>query len=105
MAEISKKVIKEVTHLLPEVRKEVKKELSHWKAHYDCGCKAFNSDKHFIKSLPSAVYEYIIMVWGIEPGRVTSDSAIEALNERIFKDVRKITAHGLRRLAFKNSGK
>lgn len=99
MVKISKKVTDEVKKILPTIREEVKKEFKHW-GHSYRECPDFYSDKKLLKTLPGAVYEYIILSWGISPERVNTDSAIRALNGKIFKDIHKITAHALRRLAF-----
>ncbi len=98
MATLSKKVTNEVKKILPEIREQVKKEFKHWGHAYE-ECPDFYSDAKLFKTLPCAVYEYIILSWGISPERVNTDSAIRALNGKIFKDIDKITAHALRRLA------
>ena len=98
MTKISKKVTDEVKKILPDIREEVKKEFKHW-GHAYSESDDFYSDKKLFETLPCAVYEYIILAWGVSPERVNKDSAIRALNGKIFKDIHKITAHALRRLA------
>lgn len=98
MARLSKKVIKEVIKILPEVRDEVITEFERWKTSYKAG-PGFYSDEKLLEILPYAAYEYIILAWSIDPSRINKDAAIKALNGKIFKDIRKVTAHALRRIA------
>lgn len=98
MAKLSKKVIKEVIKILPEVRKEVLAEFERWQTSYKPGPE-FYSDDSLLEILPYAAYEYIILAWSVDASRINKDKAIRALNGKIFKDIRKITAHALRRLA------
>ncbi len=98
---ISKKVKKEILAILPELREELKAEFTQWEEGYTDNDN-FYSDEKLLETLPCAVYEYMIICWGVNPGLVNPDSAIQLLNGNIIKDLRKITAHGLRRLACKD---
>lgn len=102
MADLSEKVIEEVTSLLPGLRKEIAAEFEHWGDTYRT-CPQFYSNEAILTALPSAAYEYIILAWGIDPARIDRTAAIEALNNKIFKDIHKITAHALRRIASAHS--
>jgi hypothetical protein len=104
MAKLSKKVIKEVMNILPQLRKELMTEFECWDGSYKAG-PAFYSDEHVLATLPYAAYEYIILAWGVDPIRINKETTIQALNGRIFKDIKKITAHALRRIAFNVSTK
>ena len=96
-ATISNQVKKEVKKLLPELREQVCKEFEHWDR-YETN-DHFYSDDRVLEILPYSAYEYILLSWGIEPGRVTITSVIDALNNKLFGDLRHITCHALRRLA------
>ena len=98
MAKLSKKVIQEVKNILPEVRKEVISECKRWDKNY-AGSPDLYSEESILNILPYAAYEYIILAWDIEPCRIDRDSAIRALNGKRFKDIRKVTAHAMRRIA------
>lgn len=102
MAKLSRKVIKEVTKILPQVRNEVLVEFERWQSSYIPGPE-FYSDETLLNILPYAAYEYILLAWNIEPDRLDRDAAVRALNGKIFKDIRKVTAHALRRLACMHS--
>ena len=100
-AKISKEVKEEVKKLLPELRLEVMKEFKHWtkyKTNDD-----FFSDEKILEILPYSAYEYILLSWGVEPSRITITSVVQALNNKLFRDLRHITCHALRRLALKHS--
>lgn len=98
MEKISKKVRDQVTAILPDIREELKAEFAQWVGGYT-ETKNFYSDKKLFETLPCAVYEYVIIDWGVDPKLVSPDSAIKLLNGKILKDISKITAHALRRLA------
>ena len=98
MAALSKKVIHEVKSILPELREELLLEFDKWRPTY-MACPEFYSDEQVLAMIPCAAYEYIILAWNIEPGRIDRDGAIKALNGKIFNDIYKITAHALRRIA------
>jgi hypothetical protein len=101
LTKLSDKVIKEVKKILPELREELLEELERWEDSDKFKvCSEFHSDKHVMAHLPYATYEYIILAWGLDAKRLDKDAAIDALNGKIFKDIRKITAHTLRRIAF-----
>lgn len=93
---LSDKVLEEVRKVLPEVRENVKKEFARWN-NYTPGSEFYSDDK-VIKTLPSAAYEYIIIAWGIHPSRIDERSVIYVMDNRLFNDIKKITAHALRRL-------
>ncbi len=95
---ISKEVKQEVIKLLPELREQVCKEFEHWDK-YEPNDRFYSDDK-VLEILPYSAYEYILLSWGIEPNRVTLTSVIQALNNKLFSDLRHITCHALRRLAF-----
>ena len=95
---LSKKVIDEVKSILPELREELLIEFKKWQPAY-IACPEFYSDEQVLAMIPYAAYEYIILAWNIEPGRIDKDEAIKALNGKIFNDIYKITAHALRRIA------
>ena len=97
--ELSKAVKDEVKKLLPALREEVKKEFVHWELYI--GNEDFLSDEKIFEILPYAAYEYIILSWGIEPGRVTPTSVVHAMNNKLFGDLKHIICHALRRLALK----
>jgi hypothetical protein len=97
--EISNTVKEEVKKLLPALREEVRKEFVHWDLY--TGTADFLSDEKVFEILPYATYEYIILSWGIEPGRVTPTSVIHAMNNKLFGDLKHIICHALRRLALR----
>jgi hypothetical protein len=94
---ITKAVKDEVKRLLPRLREEVKQEFIHWELYHDDD--SFYSDEKVLEILPYSAYEYILLSWGVEPERVTMESVIQALNSKLFGDLRSITCHALRRLA------
>ena len=98
MVKLSKKVINEVKSIAPGIRKELKNELVAWESYYVI-CAEFYSDKFLLELLPYAAYEYIVLVWNIEPKRLNRDAVVKALNGKVFKDIQKITAHALRQIA------
>ncbi|MGP8215446.1 MAG: hypothetical protein ACLQQ4_07780 [Bacteroidia bacterium] len=100
-AKISKQVKDEVKRMLPELREEVKKEFAHWNKYQTHD--GFYSDEEIFEILPYSAYEYILLCWGVEPGRITIQSVIQALNNRLFSDLRQITRHALRRIALMQS--
>ena len=81
---------------MPEVRNNVIMEYDAWGNYYPG--KAFYSDEKVIETLPGAAYEYLIIAWGIQPSRIDERSVIYVMDNRLFKDIKKITAHALRRL-------
>jgi len=99
MTKISAKVIKEVKNILPELRDELAAELKRWGNEHKANDE-FYSDEHVLTILPHAAYEYIILAWSIDPAQLDKEAVIGALNGKIFKDIRKITAHALRRIVF-----
>jgi hypothetical protein len=104
VAKLSRKVINQVKSISPLIRDELLKEFERWENCY-VTCPEFYSDEALFKILPYAAYEYIILAWNIEPSRLNKDAAISALNGKIFKDIHKITAHALRRIACINAFK
>lgn len=100
MNTISAKIVKEILTQVPEVRDEVKKEFTRINAY--SACPEFYSDDLLIDTIPCAAYEYIILCWGVEPSRIDVESVIFALNNNRLKDMKKIIAHALRRLASVN---
>jgi hypothetical protein len=96
-AKISNEVKEEVKKMLPELRLEVMKEFAHWKKYQPND--AFHSDEKVLQILPYSAYEYILLSWGVEPSRINITSVVQALNNKLFKDLRHITCHALRRLA------
>jgi hypothetical protein len=94
---LSAETLQEILELLPAIREEVRKEFE-LSGEYNAGHE-FYSDDMFIDILPYAAYEYIILAWGVKPIRVDIESVYYAMNNRRFKDLKKIMAHGLRRLA------
>jgi len=94
---LSRKTRQEIKRLLPELREVVKKEFVHWdryQAH-----DGFYSDENIIEILPYAAYEYILLSWAIEAHTITIQSVVEALNNKLFQDLRRIICHALRRIA------
>jgi hypothetical protein len=102
VARLSKKVINQVKSISPLIRNELLSEFERWGSCY-VTCPQFFSDETLLKILPYAAYEYIILAWNVEPSRLNKDAAISALNGKIFKDIHKITAHALRRIACINA--
>jgi hypothetical protein len=94
---LSNEVTREVKKLLPVLRKEIKKEFDVWH-HYTEG-DHFKNDELVLQTLPYAAYEYIILCWGVDPARVSMTSVVGAINNKLFSDLRPVTAHALRRLA------
>lgn len=96
-SKISKEVKDEVKKLLPTLREQVLKEFEHWDRYQDND--HFHSDEKVLDILPYSAYEYILLSWGVEPDRVTMSSVVQALNNKLFNDLRHIICHALRRLA------
>jgi hypothetical protein len=94
---ISKEVQDEVKKLLPRLREEVQKEFTHWDKY--TANNNFHSDEKVLEILPYSAYEYILLSWGIEPNRVTMTSVVQAMNNKLFSDLKHIICHALRRLA------
>jgi hypothetical protein len=102
VAKLSGKVINQVKSISPAIRKKLLSEFEFWENSY-ATCPEFYSDEVLLEILPYAAYEYIILAWNIEPSRINRDAAISALNGKVFKDIHKITAHALRRIACINA--
>ena len=100
MKTLSHKVVKEILEHAGTVREEVKKEFPRITVYSDG--PEFYSDELLLETIPCAAYEYIILCWGVEPSRIDFDSVIFALNNNRLKDIKKIIAHALRRLASVN---
>jgi hypothetical protein len=98
---ISKEVKAEVKKLLPRLREEVKKEFIHWDKYRDND--GFYSDEKVLEILPYSAYEYILLSWGLEPSHVTISAVTQAINGKLFGDLKHITCHALRRLALNHS--
>jgi hypothetical protein len=98
--QLSKAVKEEVKKILPDLRNQVKKEFTHWDMYK--ADHSFYSDEAVLEILPYSAYEYILLSWGVEPGRVTIPSVVHALNSKLFSDLKHITCHALRRLALKH---
>jgi hypothetical protein len=94
---ISKEVKAEVKKLLPRLREDVKKEFIHWDRYKLTD--AFHSDDEVFEILPYSAYEYILLSWGLEPSHITITSVVQAMNNKLFGDLKHITCHALRRLA------
>jgi len=94
---ISKEVKEEVKKLLPRLREEVQKEFAHWDKYK--ANEHFLSDEKVLEILPYSAYEYILLSWGIEPNRITMTSVVQAMNNKLFSDMKHIICHALRRLA------
>lgn len=93
---LSAKVVQEVKKILPEVRNHVMQEFDVWNT--PAPGTDFYSDDKVIQTLPGAAYEYLIVAWGINPSRIDERSVIYVMDNRLFNDIKKITAHALRRL-------
>lgn len=94
---ISSKVTDKVKGLLPALRESIKKEFVEWNGY--APAPGFYSDEKVLETLPAAAYEYLIITWGIPPARIDKRSVVYVMDNRLFNDMDKITAHALRRLA------
>lgn len=83
------------------MREQVLREFEHWDKYH--ANSYFHSDEKVLEILPYSAYEYILLSWGVEPDRVTMASVVQALNNKLFNDLRHIICHALRRLALTES--
>ena len=95
--QISVRVTERVKSILPELRKSIEKEFAEWNGYSPA--QGFYSDEKVFETLPSAAYEYLIITWGIAPARIDQRSVVYVMDNRLFDDIHRITAHALRRLA------
>ena len=93
MKRISPEVVDQIKLLLPELRKEVKKDFTFWK-NYSID-DAFYSDDAILALIPYCVYEYYELTKGLTI--LDEELLFSLLNGGIFLDIQKITAHALRR--------